>query len=500
MKSFEKPLVLNKGFIDGMNCNVEIYTPCEVSAHTLLQLAQISTLPGAHSVYGLPDIHSGYGFPIGSVSGFTNEGIISPNGVGYDINCGVCSVALNICKQDLSPEIAEDLYNAIPSGMNTKGGATDFIDKLEMNKVLDNGLDYLNNFYNTQNEFVENNGRMKGNSRLVCQKGKARGNAQLGSIGSGNHYLEIQYVDKIYDKEKASIMGIHKENQLLVTVHSGSRGLGKLVCADYIQKIQKVNNSDCGVFRSLLNTSNIIINSNRMTNYRDDIYKAKLPEIYNENVQTNASSHEGDLEKNEDIVYAKINSDIGQNYYTAMCSAANYAFCNRSLICHIATQTIKKSIPSLETNMIYDVCHNIASKEMHHGQELTVHRKGASRALGPSLQLPEKYRNIGQPVLVGGSMGTASYILVGNNQLLSSSCHGAGRMVQRKDSHNVFSFDEVQKSLDAEGVTIKYGSKKGVVEEAPGCYKDIDTIADYCDEMNISKKVVRVKPYIVIKG
>lgn len=500
MNKFPDPLILKKGFVANMNCDIKIYSPCEISTHTLLQLSQISTLPGVHSVFGLPDIHSGYGFPIGSVSAFTNEGIISPNGVGYDINCGVSSVALNICKQDLSPEIAEDLYNAIPSGMNIKSGVIDFIGSIEINKVLDNGLDYLNTFYNTQNAFVENNGRMDGNSRLVCQKGKARGNAQLGSIGSGNHYLEIQYVDKIYDKERANLMGIYKENQLLVTVHSGSRGLGKFVCSDYIQKIQKAVGEDCGVFKSLLNRSNVEINRDCMTNYDENVYKSFVPSIYNRNTKMEESVYDGNLEKDEDIVYANITSKIGQSYYTAMCSAANYAFCNRSLISHIATETIKKKVPSLQTNLIYDVCHNIASKEVHFGHELTIHRKGASRALGPSLTLPEKYQNMGQPVLVGGSMGTSSYILVGNNQILNSSCHGAGRMVQRKDSHSLFTFENVKQKLNEEGITIKYGSERGVIEEAPGCYKDVDIIADYCDETEISKKVVRVKPYIVIKG
>lgn len=500
MNKFPEPLILQKGFIDNMHCDVEIHTPCEVSTKTILQLVQISTLPGAHSVYGLPDIHAGYGFPIGSVCGFTNDGIISPNGVGYDINCGVSSTALNICKEDLNPEIADELYNAIPSGMNIKAGSINFMDQININKVLDGGLEYLNNFYNTQNAFVENNGFMKGNSKLVCQKGKARGKAQFGSIGSGNHYLEIQYVDTIFDKERAAIMGINKENQLIVTVHCGSRGLGKFVCSDYIQKISKQANNECGVLKSCLYQENLTINKSHMSNYRESIYNAKIPDIYSTKLSKEKITHDGNLEKTEDIVYANIDSSIGQSYYSAMCAAANYAFCNRNIITKIATDIIRKKIPNLEANLIYDVCHNIASKEIHNGLELMIHRKGASRALGPSLSLPEKYQNMGQPVLVGGSMGTSSYILVGNNQLLNSSCHGAGRMVQRKESHGAFTFDQIHRDLQHKGITVRYGSEKGIIEEAPGCYKDVDIIADYCDSMHISKKVVRVKPYIVIKG
>lgn len=465
---------INKNFTSNMKLEPKIYVNNSLSevlfneylnnqeTSAFNQLAHIATLPGVKAVYGLPDIHSGYGFPIGSVSGFdVNDGIIAPGGIGYDINCGVRSLATNMELKDIEnnkEETANLLFDMIPSGMVRKSGMEAYVDKFKLadiNEMLDSGLEYLvksKMIDESELEFVENNGKMKGNSRLVCQKAKARGLNQIASLGSGNHYLEIQCVEKIYDKEKAALMGINKTDQLIITIHTGSRGLGYNVCEDFLNKIEGPEST---------------------------------------------------------LKYLPINSDLGMKYYSAMGSAANYGFCNRALISKITKDAFSNIFKNFEAHLIYDVCHNIGKREYHFVDneyiELMVHRKGASRAFGPFCHgVPDKYQLIGQPVLAGGSMGTSSYILVGTEgamkNSLGSSCHGAGRLVGRKLSHETFTVEDVLKDLKNKGIELKCGSTKGIVEEAPGAYKNVEIVAEYCEEVGISNRVCKVKPVIVIKG
>ncbi|KAM0676472.1 hypothetical protein GVAV_000439 [Gurleya vavrai] len=422
------------------------------------QLAYITTLPGVRSVRGLPDIHNGYGFPIGSVSAFSlQDGIVSPGGVGFDINCGVRSYATNLHKDDIDQnKLADLLFERIPAGMgNSK---TDF--KLQdLNSMLDNGIEHLlkMNLINDDPFLIENLGKMEGNSRLVSQKAKGRCLQQLGSLGSGNHYLEIQFVDEIFDLEAASIMNITKKGQLIITIHTGSRGLGHQVCQDYLQKINKYKNNDF----------------------------------------------------NDELAYINIQNEIGKDYLKAMGSAANFAFCNRALIGETVIKAIKELYKNAEIKLIYDVCHNIAKIEEHYIdnnlEKVLVHRKGASKAFPPfHSDVPEIYKKIGQPVFVGGSMGTSSFILTGGvesmQKSLGTACHGAGRIVPRSLSTKTFDYKEIMQDLKDRNIIIKCQSQKGIVEEAPGCYKNVDVVVDVCEQEKITKKIVKVKPFIVIKG
>ena len=463
----DNKIVIKTDFLKGMTVAPEIYANRELasvlykeyentSKCAFNQLANIATLPGVKAVCGLPDIHSGYGFPIGSVSGFdVNSGVICPGGVGYDINCGVRSLATNLDINDLvdcKKLLADDLFKTIPSGMSCQSGYKKKFALSDINCMLDCGLEHLAKLNIIDQEdilFVENNGKMPGFSKLINQKAKARGLNQLASLGSGNHYLEIQYVSKIFNKEKARLMNINKEGQILITVHTGSRALGHVTCQDFIESDQ-------------------------------DIMKGY-----------------------------EINGEMGIKYYQAMCSAANYAFCNRALITELSKNVFGDKFTHFESSLIYDVCHNIAKKEHHiidnEKLELLVHRKGASRAFGPfSADLPEKYANIGQPILAGGSMGTSSYILLGTEKAmqmtLGSSCHGSGRLLSRNISHDTFTAENILEDLQRQGIELRCGSERGIVEEAPGSYKDIDIVADYCQEIGISEKICQVKPVIVIKG
>lgn len=405
-------------------------------------------------VCALPDLHSGYGFPIGSVSAFNLQtGIISPGGVGYDINCGVRSTVTNLTTANieiLKDKLADLLHLKIPSGLRRI--SNEYIKSDELNYVVAEGAEYLMKKGIIDScSLIENGGRMETNIKLLTTSALANGFNQLGSLGSSNHYLEVQAVEKIYNKEKAALMGIHKVNQLLITIHTGSRKLGHKTCENYMEKI---------------------------------------------NIHDN-------------MCYTNVNSDLGKEYLQAMGGAANYAFANRALIARMADDCFKALFPEYESNLIYDVCHNIAKKEYHvidgENVEVMIHRKGASRAFPPfHADIPEKYMNIGQPVLAGGSMGTSSYILVGTEkgmkECLGSACHGAGRVLPRSVANKTFTVDGIMELLRSKGITLKCESEKGVTEEAPGAYKDMDVIAEYCEDVGIAERVVSVRPVIVIKG
>lgn len=472
IKEYDEYLEIDKTYSEGMNTSCRVYVEDELRSVVmkdealLKQLAEVASLPGVvGNVIGLPDIHLGYGFPIGSVVAFDTEdekSVIAPGGVGYDINCGVRAVKTNLTLSDIKgkeEEIAQRLFDSIPSGLDFDKKESSIIPLSikELNRLLDEGVEYLvaEGFVSKDNlEYTESSGRLKGDSRLVSQKAKGKGMNQLGSLGCGNHYLEIQYISEIYEEGVAEVLGL-KEGQVVISIHTGSRGLGHTVCQDYLELM-----------------------------YKD------TPGYYKGMAKESAAS--------------PISSQASQDYRLAMGCASNFAFCNRALISEKTKEILKEFFKGAEGELIYDVCHNIAKEETYGDKRCLIHRKGASRILEPfHPDLPEKYKSIGQPVLVGGSMGTSSFLLVGDSKApttFRSTCHGAGRVVTRKDSKVKFTYEGVMDDLKEQGIVVKCGSVKGIVEEAPSCYKDIDSVVDMSQRIGVSKKVCRLKPIIVIKG
>jgi tRNA-splicing ligase RtcB (3'-phosphate/5'-hydroxy nucleic acid ligase) len=440
----------------------------------LFQIANVASLPGIiNASYGLPDIHSGYGFAIGNVAGFDiddPESVVSPGGVGFDINCGVRFLRTNLnlknishCKDDLT----KALFEEVPVGVGTKGHYS--IKREEYKDILENGMKWaLKNglAWKEDLEHCESNGCIpNANSNVVGQRAKDRGFTQLGTLGSGNHYAEIQAIEEIYDIEIAKIMGLNEIGQVCIMIHSGSRGLGHQVASEALEEIDKV-----------MNESNVQLNDRQ-------------------------------------LACTKINSPQGQKYLQAMAAAANFAFVNRTLIansCRKAfSKVFNKSPEELDMHVVYDVAHNIAKIEEHiidgEVKKLLVHRKGSTRAFCPGHEeLPSDYKPIGQPVLVGGSMGTASYILVGTqtgmNKSLGSTCHGAGRAISRNLAKKTLSVDKVLQDLKDNGISICVGTPQAITEEAPEAYKDVNQVIEICHNAGISKKVVKLRPIGVIKG
>lgn len=428
------------------------------------QIVNVAELPGiVKCSIAMSDVHVGYGFPIGGVAAFDlKEGVISPGGVGYDINCGVRLLASNLNKKEFLKkkfEILDELYKNIPSGVGKKNKFR--LDKAELDQVLKNGIKWAISKgygYKEDSIFCEDGGCMKGaKSTYVSEEAKKRGMNQLGTLGSGNHFLEVQEVAKIFDKKIADILGI-KIGQIVVLIHSGSRGLGHQTASDYIRLMEE--------------------------KYGLDLYPKNLAS-------------------------APINSKIGKEYLGAMMASANFAFVNRQLITHQIRKSFQKYFPKSELNLVYDIAHNIAKMEEFEidGKKkiLCVHRKGAARSLGKwRNELPKKYREIGQPIFTPGSMGTSSYILVGNNKSanisFSSTVHGAGRILSRSHAIKTLQFEKVKNNLEKSGVIFKSGSEKGLVEEAPEVYKDVDEIVKISEELGISSKVAKLKPLMVIKG
>ena len=414
---------------------------------TLKQVENISKLPGlVGDSMAMPDAHQGFGFPIGGVAAFDLEkGVISPGGVGYDINCGIRILKTNLTKKKLEEkqkEVLEKLDDKIPSGV-ARGG-TFQITYRDLDKLLENGVDYLieKGFATLEDkEHIEDQGKLKGNSSLVPDKAKKRGIGQLGTLGSGNHFLEVQYVDEIFDEKQASKLGL-KKGQITVMIHTGSRGLGHQVAKEYIQKMTEVYGLD------------------------------HLPD--------------------KELVCAPIQSKLGQEYLKAMNCACNFAFANRQIITHRVREVFSKVFPNSKVDLLYDICHNIAKIEKHAGKVTCIHRKGATRNLE------------GQPVLIPGSMGTSSYILVGTDKAeeltFSSSSHGAGRVLSRSKAARTLDAKKAKEDLDKQGIMFKTETEKSFLEEAPEVYKDIEEVIKTIDELGISKKVARVKPLVVVKG
>ena len=435
------------------------------------QIVNVACLPGIQRYsIGLPDIHFGYGFPIGGVAAFSlRNGIVSPGGVGFDINCGVRLIKSNLTLEDVEDnldELTEKLFKNIPSGVGSKGRIR--LDENEINDVLDYGAEWaVNNGYGWPEdlEVLEENGRMEdADSSIVSDKAKKRGIPQLGSLGSGNHFLEIQIVDEIYNEEVADVFGL-KKGMIVIMIHSGSRGCGHQVCSDYLRIMDKA--------------------------YKK--YKINLDD--------------------RQLACAPLDSKEAQNYIQAMAAAANYAWANRQMMTHWVRETFEdvlgKSAKDMEMDIVYDVAHNIVKMETHkvynREEDLLVHRKGATRAFGPGREeIPEKYRAVGQPVLIPGTMGTASYVLHGTDiameETFGSTAHGAGRVLSRSKAKKDFSADEITEDMEKRGIRIKATSKNVIAEEAPGAYKDVDSVVRVSDSTGIAKLVAKVKPLAVTKG
>ncbi len=435
------------------------------------QVANVASLPGIQKFsIGLPDIHFGYGFSIGGVGAFSaRTGVISPGGVGFDINCGVRMVRTNLTQEEIQPKIKElinTLFKNVPSGVGSKGKLR--LAGGQIDEVLNQGAEWaVENGYGWEEDlkYLEENGKMEdADSEKVSEKAKKRGIPQLGSLGSGNHFLEVQKVESIFEPSAAEKFGISK-GEIAVLIHSGSRGCGHQVCSDYLRIMDKA--------------------------YKR--HKINIPD--------------------RQLACAPVDSDEAQDYFKAMAAAANYGWANRQMILHWVRESFEeifqKSAEDMGMSVLYDVAHNIAKKEVHEikgkATRLYVHRKGATRAFGPGRkEIPSDYRETGQPVLIPGTMGTASYLLHGTQtameETFGSTAHGAGRKMSRAGAKREYKGEEVQKYLESKGIVIRATSMPVVAEEAPGAYKDVDEVVETVHKAGISKLVAKMVPLGVAKG
>ena len=436
------------------------------------QIANVAFLPGIQKYsIAMPDMHWGYGFCIGGVAATDpeEEGVISPGGVGFDINCGVRLLRTRLTKEEILPkqkELIAQFFRDVPCGVGV-GGRIRFSSSDER-KILTQGSSYVVKQGLGRPEDVEcteANGCLEAvDPDAVSERAYERGKGQVGTLGSGNHFLEIQLVDEIYDDKLAQFFGLEKD-QAVVMIHSGSRGLGYQVCEDYLKKM-----AGC-----------------------PEKYKISLPD--------------------RQLVCAPVKSPEGQAYLCAMRAAANYAWANRQVLTHLTrqafVQVFRRGESDLGLDLIYDVAHNIAKMETYEvdgkKKKLCVHRKGATRAFGPGHpELPERYRSVGQPVLIPGDMGRNSYLLVGREgsmqESFGSSCHGAGRVMSRTQAVRISQGRQIHKELEARGVIAMAKGRTGLAEEQPEAYKDVNDVVRVVDQAGISKRVVRMRPIGVIKG
>lgn len=435
------------------------------------QVANVACLPGIvkYSI-AMPDIHYGYGFPIGGVAAFDiEEGVVSPGGVGYDINCGVRLMKTAIERKDVEKrldEIITKMFQMVPAGVGSEGPIN--LSFSELKKVMkmgarwavENGYGYAENLPK-----IEDGGCLEGaDPSAVSERAMERGQNQLGTAGSGNHFLELGYVEKIFDKHAAEVMGL-KENMVTILIHSGSRGFGHQICDDYIVKMERY------------------VREKRIS----------LPD--------------------RQLVCAPVKSSLGQEYISAMKCAVNFAFANREILAFWAEKALSKalSIPpsSLRMELVYDVAHNVAKIEEHEvdgvKKVLCVHRKGATRGFPPNHPLvPEVYREIGQPVIIPGDMGRYSYLLVGTETAMKETwgtvCHGAGRVLSRKAAIKSARGRDIADELKEKGIIVKSHEKDTLAEEMPEAYKDVEIVVDAVVKAGLAKKVARIKPLGVVKG
>lgn len=477
--------------------------------NAISQFAEISKLPGFIKSIGLPDFHVGYALPIGSVAVIDLEcenASISPNGVGFDINCGVRCLKTNLFIEDLPSELKEKIGDELACELPFENiSLENRISISELNKILDHGMEYLksaNVITELDLERTESRGSLKGSSLLIGQKSKFRGLAQLGTLGSGNHYLEIEVIDQIFNQEAADVIGI-KRGQILISIHTGSRGLGHGCCSDIMKEIDEFNKpvSKEDIAEKLRKDFRAVSDNDLLSKeQKQDLYtKIKLQASLDKKASSSINKNRSDS-----LQSVPFSSKLGEKYFDVMNTAANFAWVNRSLISEKVKKVFTKFIPKSKIELITDVCHNIGKIETVDGKEVLVLRKGASRILPPNHpELPEIYKNIGQPVLVGGSMGTSSYLIVGAEgakDTFYSTCHGAGRLVSRSKAKTAFSYDQVIEEMKSKGISYRAGSEQGMIEESPGCYKDVEIVINHIEKVGISKKVCSVKPILVIKG
>ncbi|MFX1302787.1 MAG: RtcB family protein [Promethearchaeota archaeon] len=439
---------------------------------TLDQICNVACLPGIqkHAV-ALSDAHQGYGFCIGGVAGTDAEsGMISPGGVGYDINCGVRLLRTNLFLKDIKgvlPNLLNKIFSNIPSGLGSKGKLN--ISYSDLDKVLNNGVNWAfekNYAIEEDLKHLEENGCLKdADANLVSQRAKQRAIKQLGSLGSGNHFLEIQKVDQIYNHEIAKKLEIFEKNQITIMIHTGSRALGHQVCTDSLRNIEQAMKK----------------------------YNIKVPD--------------------RELACVPADTPEAQNYLKQMACAANFGFTNRQLITHWLRESVqdifKKDLDALDLHLIYGVCHNILKIEEHKidgkKMKLNVHRKGATRAFPPEHpDLPSNYKSIGQPALIPGTMGSASYLCVGKKNAMDlsfgSTAHGSGRVMSRAKATKKYWGERVKNDLSKQGILVKAASMKVIAEEAPGAYKDIDQVVQVSHDLGIVEKIVRLVPIGVVKG
>ncbi len=435
------------------------------------QLINTATLPGvAKQVMAMPDMHQGYGFPIGGVVATRlTDGVISPGGVGYDINCGVRLLGTHLDRMDILPhldDLAATIQYQCPSGVGQRGHIR--LKAHELEEVLETGAIWaLKRGFATAGDLekTEAEGCLSGaDPSVISPRAKERGKDQLGSLGAGNHFIELDAVETVFDTLAAERMGLYP-NAIVVQIHSGSRGLGHQVCSDYVKRFQKT------VSR----------------------YGYRLPD--------------------RELVCAPLSSREGADYLAAMNGAANFAFANRQVLAHRIRRSFEAVLAGKVRNhhlfQIYDIAHNMAKIETHdvdgHPTPLCVHRKGATRAFGPgSSDIPSAYQDIGQPVMVPGSMGTASWVLTGTRSAMElsfgSCCHGAGRQLSRRMAKKRIKGSQLKQELEAAGIRVRAGSLSGLAEEAPLAYKDVDRVVEIVHGAGIAKKVARIVPLAVIKG
>jgi tRNA-splicing ligase RtcB len=439
----------------------------------LEQVANVAFLPGIIKYsMAMPDIHWGYGFPIGGVAAMrVEDGVISPGGVGFDINCGTRVLRTSLREDDLRPHVktlVDQLFRDIPAGVGGSGLVKVSIKEIEEVMVrgarwaLDRGYAWPEDV-----ESVEGGGALKGaNPDKVSRRAKQRGAPQLGTLGSGNHFLELQVIEEVFHAEAAQAMGIEGPGQVIVFIHCGSRGLGHQTCQDYLDVMEEAAQK----------------------------YRIQLPD--------------------KQLACAPIGSKEGQNYLSAMTAAANFAFCNRQLIAHRTREVFQRVLGrdarrELGMHIVYDVAHNIAKMERHrvNGREMTVcvHRKGATRAFAPGHpDLPQRYQRLGQPVLVPGDMGRYSYICIGTEQAMGetwgSTCHGAGRVQSRHAAKRMLKGVDIARRLSEQGIYVRAQNRGLLSEEASEAYKDVADVVDVLHEAGVAHKVARMRPMGVVKG
>jgi tRNA-splicing ligase RtcB len=453
----------------GMRVPARVFADAKLLAdlrrdRSLVQLANVTTLPGIYiAAFGMPDMHEGYGFPVGGVAGTRlPDGVISPGGIGFDINCGVRLLASQLSLDELQPlrtPIVHEISRSIPSGFGRSGRTA--LTRAQLDRVLEEGCRYLVRELGMGTsddlDHIESSGCLPGaDAGCVSERAKIRGHDQLGTLGGGNHFVELQVVDEVFDQDAALAMGL-RAGQVTVLIHTGSRGLGHQVCTDYVRTMDQAMPR----------------------------YGIRVPD--------------------RQLACVPFSSREGQDYFAAMCAAANFGWCNRQAIAHRVRQVFDRFVGGSDLRLVYDVAHNTAKRERFGSVELCVHRKGATRAFGPSEpELPPAYRGVGQPVFIPGSMGTASYVLVGTDASreisLASACHGAGRTMSRGAAKRTVRGHELRRELEDHGIAVRCPSNAELAEEAPLAYKDVARVVAVVHQAGIARTVARLRPVGVVKG